>query len=93
MVCPPATSEAEAIWPKCGLVVVATYSRRDNKDQMIRPQVCIFGWPLCLNGAKYAVNGKYIRKIYLIENYLNYLNYLIKKFEIIRCLIKNLTII
>jgi hypothetical protein len=25
---------------------------------------CIFGWPLSLNGAKYAVNGKYIRKIY-----------------------------
>jgi hypothetical protein len=39
---------------------------------------------LCLNGAKYALNGKYIRKIYLTENYLNYL---IKKFEIIRCLI------
>jgi hypothetical protein len=37
MVCPPATSEAEARWPRFGLVVVATYSRRDNKDQMIRP--------------------------------------------------------
>jgi hypothetical protein len=39
MVCLPATSEAEARWPRFGLVVVATYSRRDNKDQMIRPQV------------------------------------------------------
>jgi hypothetical protein len=37
MVCPPATSEAEARWPRFGLVVVATTSRRDNKDQMIRP--------------------------------------------------------
>jgi hypothetical protein len=33
----PATSEAEARWPRFGLVVVATYSRRDNKDQMITP--------------------------------------------------------
>jgi hypothetical protein len=39
MVCPPTTSEAEARWPRFDLVVVATYSRRDNKDQMIRPQV------------------------------------------------------
>jgi hypothetical protein len=37
MVCPPTTSEAEARWPRFGLVVVATYSRCDNKDQMIRP--------------------------------------------------------
>jgi hypothetical protein len=37
MVCPPATSEAKARWPRFGLVVVATTSRRDNKDQMIRP--------------------------------------------------------
>jgi hypothetical protein len=37
MVCPPATSEAEARWPRFGLVVVATTSRRNNKDQMIRP--------------------------------------------------------
>jgi hypothetical protein len=37
MVCPSATSEAEARWPRFGLVVVATTSRRDNKDQMIRP--------------------------------------------------------
>jgi hypothetical protein len=26
-----------ARWPRFGLVVVATYSRRDNKDQMIGP--------------------------------------------------------
>jgi hypothetical protein len=39
MVCPPATSEAEARRPRFGLVVVATTSRRDNKDQMIRPLV------------------------------------------------------
>jgi hypothetical protein len=39
MVCPPATSEAEARWPRFGLVVVATTSRRDNKDQMIRPYI------------------------------------------------------
>jgi hypothetical protein len=38
MVCPPATSEAEARWPRFGLVVVATNSRRDYLDQMIRPQ-------------------------------------------------------
>jgi hypothetical protein len=37
MVCPPATSEAEAKWPRFGLVVVATTSRRDYLDQMIRP--------------------------------------------------------
>jgi hypothetical protein len=37
MVCPPATSEAKARWPRFGLVVVATTSRRNNKDQMIRP--------------------------------------------------------
>jgi hypothetical protein len=37
MVCPPATSEAEARWPRFGLVVVATNSRRDYLDQMIRP--------------------------------------------------------
>jgi hypothetical protein len=37
MVCP---SEAEARWPRFGLVVVATTSRRYNKDQMIRPLVC-----------------------------------------------------
>jgi hypothetical protein len=37
MVCPPATSEAGARWPRFGLVVVATTGRRDNKDQMIRP--------------------------------------------------------
>jgi hypothetical protein len=46
---------------------------------LVYHMACIFGWPLCLNGAKYAVNRKYIRKIYLIEKYLNYLNYLIKK--------------
>jgi hypothetical protein len=39
MVCPSATSEAEARWPRFGLVVVATTSRRDDKDQMIRPIV------------------------------------------------------
>jgi hypothetical protein len=39
MVCPPATSEAEARWPRFGLVVVATNSRRDYLDQMIRPLV------------------------------------------------------
>jgi hypothetical protein len=39
MVCPPATSEAEARWPRFGLVVDATTSRRDNKDQMIRPLI------------------------------------------------------
>jgi hypothetical protein len=39
MVCPSATSEAEARWPRFGLVVVATTSRRDSKDQMIRPLV------------------------------------------------------
>jgi hypothetical protein len=37
MVCPPATSEAGARWPRFGLVVATTTSRRDNKDQMIRP--------------------------------------------------------
>jgi hypothetical protein len=37
MVCPPTTSEAEVRWPRFGLVVVATYSPCDNKDQMIRP--------------------------------------------------------
>jgi hypothetical protein len=37
MVGPPATSEAEARWPRFGLVVVATTSRRDYLDQMIRP--------------------------------------------------------
>jgi hypothetical protein len=36
MVCPPATSEAGARWPRFGLVVVATTNRRDNKVQMIR---------------------------------------------------------
>jgi hypothetical protein len=35
-----ATFEAEARWPRFGLVVVATTSRRDDKDQMIRPIVC-----------------------------------------------------
>jgi hypothetical protein len=40
MVCPSATSETEARWPIFGLVVVATTSRRDNKDQMIRP-ICL----------------------------------------------------
>jgi hypothetical protein len=39
MVYPTATSEAEARWPRFGLVVVATTSRRGNKDQMIRPLV------------------------------------------------------
>jgi hypothetical protein len=39
MVCPPATSEAGARWTRFGLVVVATTSRRDNKVQMIRPNV------------------------------------------------------
>jgi hypothetical protein len=42
MVCPPATSEAEARWPRFGLVVVATTSRRDYLDQMIRPINCKF---------------------------------------------------
>jgi hypothetical protein len=42
MVCPPATSEAEARWPRFGLVVIATTSRRNNKDQMIRPLVLTF---------------------------------------------------
>jgi hypothetical protein len=37
MVCPSATSKAEARWLRFGLVVVATTSRRDDKDQMIRP--------------------------------------------------------
>jgi hypothetical protein len=37
IVCPPATSEAGARWPRRGLVVVATTSCRDNKVQMIRP--------------------------------------------------------
>jgi hypothetical protein len=40
MVCSSATSEAEARWPRFGLVVVATTSRRDNKVQMIRPLKC-----------------------------------------------------
>jgi hypothetical protein len=39
MVCPSATSKAEARWLRFGLVVVATTSRRDDKDQMIRPLV------------------------------------------------------
>jgi hypothetical protein len=39
MVCPPATSEAEARWSRFGLVVIATTSRRDNKVQMIRPYI------------------------------------------------------
>jgi hypothetical protein len=42
MVCPPATSEAKARWPIFGLVVVATTSRRDNKDQMIRALVFLY---------------------------------------------------
>jgi hypothetical protein len=33
----PTTSEAGARWPRFGLVVVATNSRRDYLDQMIRP--------------------------------------------------------
>jgi hypothetical protein len=37
----PATSEAGAKWPRIGLVVVATTSLRDNKVQMIRPQIDI----------------------------------------------------
>jgi hypothetical protein len=37
MVCPPATSEAGARWPRRGVVVVVTTSCRDNKVQMIRP--------------------------------------------------------
>jgi hypothetical protein len=37
MVCPSATSEAGARGPRFGLVVATTTSRRDNKDQMIRP--------------------------------------------------------
>jgi hypothetical protein len=37
MVCPSATSKAEARWLRFGLVVVATTSRRDDKNQMIRP--------------------------------------------------------
>jgi hypothetical protein len=41
MVCPPATSEAEARWPRFGLVVVATNSRRDYLDQMIRPLMLV----------------------------------------------------
>jgi hypothetical protein len=44
MVCPPTTSEAEARWPRFGLVVVATYSRRDKKDQMIRPYIYTGLW-------------------------------------------------
>jgi hypothetical protein len=36
-VCLRATSEAGARWPIFGLVVATTTSRRDNKDQMIRP--------------------------------------------------------
>jgi hypothetical protein len=36
MVCPPATFEAEARWPRRGLVVAATTSCHDNKVQMIR---------------------------------------------------------
>jgi hypothetical protein len=44
MVCPPATSEAEARWPRFGLVVIATTSRRDNKDQMIRPLGVVQIW-------------------------------------------------
>jgi hypothetical protein len=47
MVCPPATSEAEARWPRFGLVVVATYGRRDNKDKMIRPYDSLTSWTLC----------------------------------------------
>jgi hypothetical protein len=46
MVCPPATSEAEARWPRFGLVVDATTGRRDNKDQMIRLFIgYLFKWP------------------------------------------------
>jgi hypothetical protein len=41
MVCPSATSEAEARWLIFGLVVVATTSRRDDKDQMIRPLMAV----------------------------------------------------
>jgi hypothetical protein len=39
MVCPSATSNAGARWPRCGLVVVAKTSCRDNKVQMIRPYI------------------------------------------------------
>jgi hypothetical protein len=42
MVCPPATSEAGARWPRFGLVVATTTSRRDNKDQMIRPMAIVY---------------------------------------------------
>jgi hypothetical protein len=60
MVCPPATSEAEARWPRFGLVVVTTNSRRDYLDQMIRPQdvevcnphVSNFDWTGCLAGCE-----------------------------------------
>jgi hypothetical protein len=37
IVCPSATSEAGARGPRFGLAVATTTSRRDNKDQMIRP--------------------------------------------------------
>jgi hypothetical protein len=40
-VCLPATSEAGARWPRIGLVIVATTSRRDKKVQMIRPKMVI----------------------------------------------------
>jgi hypothetical protein len=43
MVCPPATSEAGARWPRFVLVVVATTTRRNNKVQMIRPYVGLSG--------------------------------------------------
>jgi hypothetical protein len=51
MVCPPATSEAGARWPRFGLVVATTTSRRDNKDQMIRP---LEGAPLASSAVEAA---------------------------------------
>jgi hypothetical protein len=63
MVCPPPNSEAGALWPRFGLVVVATTSRRDNKVQMIRPIVGLWA-TVC--GASW--NYKSLNHYILYEN-------------------------
>jgi hypothetical protein len=58
MVCPPATSEAGARWPRFGLVVATTTSRRDNKDQMIRPVVILNPGPPAVNHSVAGLNAR-----------------------------------
>jgi hypothetical protein len=71
MVCPSATSKAEARWLRFGLVVVATTSRRYDKDQGYDHVQAYLG--ICQK--KIYVKKIYVKKIYVKKSRAQFLHF------------------